>query len=494
VKSKVLGYVRPPRPENSPTFAGMTPRKIADAVSERLKPFREALRSFASFTTKASPLSPADFLSRYGGAKRKCYESAMGSMELHPFDIKDARVKSFTKDEYLKPGGAPRVIQPRSPRFNCHLGRHIKDVEHDIFKAIDHVFDSTGQHQTVAKGMNMNERGKVIAEMWSSFDNPVAVGLDASRFDQHCNDNLLNFEHSIYPLFCEGLGDVDLVPLKQLLRHQLVNTGRYYGKDGTIKYRVKGGRMSGDMNTSSGNVIIMCALMYSYISSKKLRGRVMLLNDGDDCVLVMDEKTRETFTSGLKEWFLDMGITMEYDGVYRYLEEIEFCQARPLFDSQLGYRLVPRPSKRLYSDLVSTKDLSVKKVHDKWLGAVAGCGLASCSGVPVFQEFYTWLAKEVKPYIPEFGSPLYRYRQELVNGMTMRYRVPNVEERISFFHAFDITPAEQETLEEYFRNLPAPQHSAPVEITHQYLDLQQHLCPPEQKEDPHNHYCAGLLG
>jgi len=374
------------------------------------------------------------------------------------------------------------------------LGRHIKDVEHDIFKAIDHAFDETGQHRTVAKGMNMNERGLVIAEMWNSFDNPVAVGLDASRFDQHINDKLLNFEHSIYPLFCEGAGDGDLRPLRELLRSQLINYGRYYGKDGTIKYAVKGGRMSGDMNTSSGNVIIMCALMYSYISSKGLSKRVKLLNDGDDCVLIMDERTREAFTSGLKEWFLDMGITMEYDGVYRYLEEVEFCQARPLFDSQLGYRLVPRPSKRLYSDLVSTKDLSVKKVHDKWLGAVAGCGLASCSGVPVFQEFYTWLAKEVKPYIPIEGSPHYRFRQELVKGMTMRYRMPTVEERISFFHAFDITPAEQELLEQYFSTLPAPHHSAPVEINYQYLDLAQILCPPEQKEILHVDMNAGLLG
>jgi len=72
--------------------------------------------------------------------------------------------------------------------------------------------------------------------------------------------------------------------------------------------------------------------------------------------------------------------------------------------------------------------------------------------------------------------------------------MPTVEERISFFHAFDITPAEQELLEQYFSTLPAPHHSAPVEINYQYLDLAQILCPPEQKEILHVDMNAGLLG
>jgi len=321
--------------------------------------------------------------------------------------------------------------------------------------------------------------------------------LDASRFDQHINKLLLQHEHSIYHMWSTGHGE-GLPNLRTLLASQLTNRGSYHGVDGKLRYTVSGCRMSGDMNTSLGNVIIMCSLMHAYFEHKGLLGQIKLLNDGDDCVIIMDRRNLEQFQSGLTDWFLEMGITMEYDGIYRTLEEVEFCQSRPVkYDNSTtskaanslgltkrrndGYRLVPRPTKRLYSDLITTKDIRSKKVFGKQIGAIAGCGLACSSGLPIFQSFYKWIGRGATPWIPSQGDQYFKFRQELIDGLEAKERTPTIEERISFYFAFDITPVEQLMVERYYDSLPDPLHQTPTFSPPRTLASILNLVPPEQR-------------
>jgi len=353
-------------------------------------------------------------------------------------------------------------------------------IEEHTYEAIDKIFDSTGEYKTVAKGMNMLDRGQQIARKWDKFDNPVAVVIDAARMDQHVSKPLLQFEHKTYKQWLDLGRSGDLEPFDWLAKFQLKNEGRYYGKDGKVKYVVDGCRMSGDMNTSCGNINIMCALLWTYLRSKQLLGKVEVLNDGDDSTIIMERSNVDKFTEGMSDWFTSMGFTMKFEGIYHVLEEIIFCQAKPVKLEQ-GWTLVPRPSKRLYSDLVTTKPIHSKKVYDKWLGSVAGCGIAASSGVPVFNSFYRWLARGATPYIPQQGDVYYRYRMELVKGMQMKSREPSWDERISFYFAFGITPQAQLLLEKFYDDKPDPVWS-PSEQGHTLpvLESMQWLCPPEQ--------------
>jgi len=474
-------FKRAPKPwdlEVFPDVPELAQRKLLarEHVLSTTNNFMSQMLGEVSSDGRVSPMTNLEFLECYGGAKRKTYESAVKSLEIKGFESKDCVVKTFTKDEYRKPGGAPRAIQPRSPRFNVCLGRYIKHVEHKVFEAIDKVYDPTGDCKTVAKGMNMAERGETISRMWNSFCKPVAIGLDASRFDQHINQLLLEIEHSVYLEVCGGSDE--LPPLKRLLQAQKVNKGAYKDKDGTIKYKVNGCRMSGDMNTSLGNVIIMCTLMYSYLESCGLKGRAKLLNDGDDCVLIMEESSVDKFKSGMEDWFRRMGITMQYDGVYNTLEEIEFCQSRPVRVNG-SYVLVPRPSKRLYSDLFTTKPIKSKKVYEKMLGAKGECGRAMSRGVPIFQSYYEWFCRSAKPWRPKEGDYYWHYRQDLSDGMAGVCEI-DTSTRISFYFAFGITPQEQIALEKYYDNRCALKHANPITDYTLQLDLPQRLAPPEQ--------------
>jgi len=482
VKDGKGGFRRAPKPWDHSSVSS-DPNPLAASrkkIQDRLSCFNSKMEEIANDTGKVSPISDEEFVSYYGGAKRKCYEAAVESLKYRELEKRDCRVKVFTKDEYRKPEGAPRAIQPRSPRFNVKLGRYIKHLEHKIFDAIDEIFDPTKRHRTVAKGMNMIERGNVIANMWNSFADPIAVGLDASRFDQHINTLLLRHEHNIYHMWSTGTGE-GLPNLRTLLASQLKNKGTYKGVDGKLRYSVNGCRMSGDMNTSLGNVIIMCSLMYAYFDHVKLKRQIQLLNDGDDCVIIMDRRNLTQFQEGLQDWFLEMGITMECDGIYKTLEEVEFCQSRPVKYGEDGYRLVPRPTKRLYSDLITTKTVSSKKVYGRQIGAIAGCGMASSGGLPIFQSFYKWLGRGATPWIPSQGDYYFKFRQELIDGLELKEREPTWSERISFYFAFDITPSEQIMLENYYDMLPDPVYTKPIIEPPRMLDSIQYLAPPEQK-------------
>jgi len=76
--------------------------------------------------------------------------------------------------------------------------------------------------------------------------------------------------------------------LKYLLDMQLENKGVSYVDGYKFKYRTDGCRMSGDMNTSSGNCMIMCILLGSYLDTLGVDYR--FANNGDDCVIILESR------------------------------------------------------------------------------------------------------------------------------------------------------------------------------------------------------------
>lgn len=458
------GFDRPPQPTCD--------------CKRRVAKFLKEIRRCAQKRGKSPAITGEEFVDSYSGAKRRIYEQALRRLGNEHVKTVDARIKLFVKDEYLKPGGTPRAIQPRTPQYNIALGRYLKHLEEPIFEGINEVFHNLGhRHSTIAKGMNQQQRGATLEQMWSCFDSPVAIGLDASRWDQHVSVDLLKLEHEIYSYWSEGRAS-DNLSLNELLRWQLRNRGKYQGTDGQFTYKVNGCRMSGDINTSLGNVVLMCMLMYTYFTEKQINFR--LLNDGDDCAIVVDRKDVKKVKESVGEWFLQFGVEMTLDSMGVSLEDIEFCQCHPV---RVGgtYVMVPRPTKRLYSDTITTKDVSSKTVYERQLGAVAGCGLAQSSGTPIFQEFYSWLGKNHQVWVPEENSFYYKYRDELVRGMEFRYLDITDDTRISFFKAFNITPSEQLLLEEHYSTRQPLAHGEPLAVSVRHRGFSQMICDVEQK-------------
>ena len=356
-----------------------------------------------------------------------------GVKELH------AVFSTFMKVEKVPTDKSPRTIQPRHPVYNIGLGRYLKHSEKPIFRAIARVFR---QRYVVFKGLNSVEMGEEMRSLWDEFVDPVAIGIDASRFDASVDAGLLEHEHSLYnALFHDR-------ELARVLRMQVVNRGVARCFDGVVKYKVRGGRGSGDMNTSLGNSYIMCAIIWTWMRRCGVRAR--LVNNGDDCVVIMEREDTMSFSDGFSEFAAELGFTMVVERPVDVFEHIEFCQTHPVFDGTT-WRMVRNFDSAREKDSMCLFPLDTAGALQSWLYAVGECGLALTSGLPVFQEMYTAFMRCGKP--SRMGDALFMQggRAMMARGMESKRSNVTTSARVSFFEAFGVTPDEQTALEEYYR-------------------------------------------
>jgi len=420
-------FVTPP-PVDKVLFAG------------RLNEFKQSLLGCMEEPTK---FTLTQVVETYCGRRRTIYENAMRKLTEIGLSRNDARSIAFVKMELVNPKKAPRCIQPRDPAYNLSLGRYIKAVEHKLYDAIRKVFRDG---PTVMKGFNVEEIGSIIRGKWRSFNDPVAIGLDATKFDMHVSPAALAWEHSVYTDLFRGDKQ-----LKRLLRWQMNNKGAGYCGDGKLKYSVTGKRFSGDMNTGLGNCLLMCAMVYAYARSRGVH--VKLVNNGDDCVVIMEKVDMARFNKGLDAWFIEMGFRMVAESPVYELHQIEFCQMHPIEIGE-SCRMVRNIPSSLRKDTMTVHPLTNSVHREKWCTAVGTGGLWLTGGVPVLQDFYQAYQRiGCMRSSKMMDDPTFATGMKLMSkGMAEHYREPDAWTRVQVFEAWDITPDEQVAIEEHLRN------------------------------------------
>lgn len=420
----------------------------------------ETYRLLKTFLPSTAPISARQFVDSYRGRKKKVYEQALQDIELgNSTPAKDAEVKVFIKfektDRTSKQDPVPRVISPRDPKFNIRLGKYLKPLEERIFKSLGKLFG----HRTVMKGMDVVDTARVIREKWDMFVDPVAVGLDASRFDQHVSIDALRFEHQVY-LNCFKR-KTDREKLAGLLKLQEVNKCVGYAEDGMLKYTREGTRMSGDMNTSLGNCVLMCTMIHAYLMERGVRGQ--LANNGDDCVVFMERADLEKFSDGLFDWFWDMGFNMAIEPAVDVFEQIEFCQCKPVHDG-IKWRMCRNPCTSLSKDAVLLQPASIEFFR-LWLNAIGEGGLSIAGGLPIFQSFYQMCVRSgLTSYHNDNRSAqktVVLASDEHMPWFMRGYGTMGHEKavavssfaRASFWSAWGVTPDEQIELERYYDSM-----------------------------------------
>ena len=427
------------------------PRIVPHHIERELRAFRKLVIKHCG---RPPRLSLTEVVETYTGRKRTMYENSLESLYRKPICRKDARSKAFVKVEKGVLGKAPRVIQPRDPRYNLYVGKYIKPLEHRIYRGIAKVY---GDGPTVMKGYNVIEIGGIIKGKWQSFDKPVGLGIDATKFDMHVCKEMLEYEHRYYT---DVFSDKEL---RKFLRWQIFNEGVGYCKDGKLRYKVIGRRFSGDMNTALGNCIIMCALVHRYA---EVRGvKVKLVNNGDDCVVFMEAGDLPTFMSGFSEWFLGFGFRMTIEEPVYELEKVEFCQMHPVW-TPYGYTMVRNIKKALAKDTMALVSVENERAARTWLRAIGQCGASLAVGVPIIQEFYAFLSSQSRKDSKIMRSATMQSGfQMLSRGMAGGYRDIHPGTRVSFMTAFGITPDEQRAYEGLFREYSIDYDLKPVDTT-----------------------------
>jgi hypothetical protein len=212
--------------------------------------------------------------------------------------------------------------------------------------------------------------------------------------------------------------------------------------DGRVKYESSGGRMSGDPNTSLGNILICLSghVLYSRTSGV----RTVILNDGDDSVILMERADLARYTGGLGAFWLKLGFRIGVDSITDVFERIDFCQCRPVKVDGV-WTMIRNPAVAIQKDLTSATPFASAKERKSWFSAVGTGGLSQYAGVPIFDAFYTALQKQGTA-----DATNYQWRAGLKNQAA--YRVTGhrgtagkvgAETRASFYMAFGVTPDEQ---------------------------------------------------
>lgn len=432
---------------------------VKDAETGKLRPpFQPKARIFETRCGKLrdkllSLVSPTpkwnydQLVAQYTGRRHAVYSRAHAVLATRSVRKTDAVIRGFGKPEKtnvtVKPDAIQRVISPRDPVYNLAIGVWIRPFEHKIYSGVRRLFGEP----TIAKGYNAIETAALIKRKFESFRQPVAIGVDAKRFDQHCSTAALEYEHSIYN---QHFNDPELA---RLLRWQLDNRVVVRCSDGRIKYRVRGGRMSGDMNTALGNCLLMCIMMKSY--QEYLGVDFKLINNGDDCVIFCEREHETRIHDTIYSYFRDFGFEMVTEPSVYVLEQVEFCQTRPVYNG-IGYIMCRDPRISQSKDAISLSPFHSETYYRKWLHAVGDGGLALTAGIPICQEYYMAFKRNGQPGdvrdVRFLEQGLFKYGR----GITQRYRDVTPEARLSFYRAFGILPDLQRAREQYLRSVELP--------------------------------------
>lgn len=432
-----------------------TPRPECQRRHTELLPLALALHAHLPHFHR---VTSREFVAARTGAKRAMYERALESMRLKRPSLGDmAQLKFFTKFEstlWRKPQ-VPRIISPRSPEFNILLGRYTQPLEEHVYYALQQWFCSACP--VVAKGLTQQAKAEAIVEKlrpgW------CAVGLDASRFDQCIQADLLKAEHSFYKMVYPN----DRL-LGALLREQLHNRGYGLCPDGMVRADIGAMRCSGDQNTSLGNILIMCFLIRLFCEENGVFS-YDVLDDGDDLLLFLPA-TSLPLLEGLTQWYLNWGLRMKVEPPAYYPEQVEFCQSKPVKLDD-GWTLIRQPSKALNTDYACGATAARWEDYLVHIRSVGLCGLSMAAGCPIYDRFYSWGVANGKT--GKWSDAMSRgiKRQAVIQqraGHNAFSKPVSLEARVSFHRAFGIAPEVQMLVEEHISDMllrrPTTTHEA----------------------------------
>lgn len=298
-----------------------------------------------------------------------------------------ARVQTFVKyekipeDKYFD-GKPPRLIQHRSYEYLYLLKSFILD--HDLKlkegllkwgdQSVDTIFTKMHDQFGIAQ---------VLWDNWNSFDCPMAICLDHSKFDGHYCEELLNIEHKYW----KRLNRSRLLAL--LLNDQLNNKAV---TSMGMRYKFRGGRASGEYTTSTGNSIMNYCMLECWLRASGITKFRISVN-GDDSVVMIELSDRSKLL-GL-DFFNNFNMETTCDREVTLFQEITYCQTSPIRverNGSLQWYMVKTPLRVM--SRIQYMSSQHKRIVNRVLSAEALCELTINQGVPLLQALAIRLLKE----------------------------------------------------------------------------------------------------
>lgn len=383
----------------------------------------------------------------YTGALRRKYLEAERSLMLDgPLSSSDVMLRAFLKAEKRAPSivAKPRMIFPRSARYNLVLASWLKPFEHWLWGNLKSLGNSgVKKTRVVAKGLNPRQRANLIRRKFRQVPDCVVFEVDGKAFEAHVDVFQLRREHEIYAAAYPGDGGLRRVLNKQLGNFGVTANGVRFGRSG--------GRASGDFNTGMGNSLIMLAVVDSVMRLTGARCYDTLV-DGDNALLFVSRRDLSRVVEQFGPLALELsGHEMVLERPVDFLEGVRFGQSAPV-EVASGWTMVRDWRKVLSNGSASHAHLQEPGFLKEFLQGVALCELSLARGVPVIGAWAESLRRCTEQG-PSVRLHLHRDYEvlgvDLSRVMGAQYVEPTVRARESFARAFDVPPELQLAIESW---------------------------------------------
>lgn len=397
----------------------------------------------------------------YTGAMGRRYLEAERSLRVDgPLSRRDWEIQAFLKAEKitLTKFHKPRMIFPRSPRYNLVLASWLKPFEHWLwgrltlgwyFRAREPAWlgrhlAKWGSTRVVAKGLSPRSRANLIVRKFGSFEGCVVFEADGRAFEAHVSSTQKREEDSVYlAAYGNSRG------LRRVLSHQASMSGR---TPGGWKFSRPGGRASGDFNTGMGNSLIMLAAVASGIGPDVPYD---VLVDGDNAlVFLAGADVARVYPHFAARVLNSCGQELTLESPVSVLEAVRFGQSAPVnLGCGFGWTMVRDWRKVLSGFAASHRWLAEPSFGRRWLRDVVRCELSLARGLPVLQEVFLRMLDHIglegKTVHEGALSDYFVVGAWLACGKDV---VPvSLESRLSFETAFGLSGADQKLLETSFQ-------------------------------------------
>jgi hypothetical protein len=206
--------------------------------------------------------------------------------------------------------------------------------------------------------------------------------------------------------------------------------------------------MSGDINTSLGNKLIMCAMVWSYLDECEISAS--LVNNGDDCVLICESTMSDKIESTLYDYFIKKGYNMTMEKPVYCMEKIEFCRSQPVAVGN-SYHMV-RGISSLSRDAVTLLDVRSETAFKEMMCAVGYCGMVVNNSIPVHSRLHKRMyelggSKLTNNSLEKFND--YNNLERMGKRVEVNGTISDLT-RLSYYRAFGIDPHRQLLLENFY--------------------------------------------
>jgi len=426
---------------------GQLPSKVFDEISDPVAAEWKRLNNHARRYREGS-WSWRKTAESYTGQLRARYLEACRSLEEDGLSGRqDWYIRAFLKvEKNRKPDKAikPRLIYPRSPRYNLELASRLKPFEHWLWGRLSGRVFGLSTPRLVAKGLNQRQRANMIVRKFNQFRRCVCFEVDGKAFEAHVGPFALSQgEHRVYK--CAFPRDSRLATLlsKQVVLEGSTRCG--------AKFKRPGGRASGDFNTGMGNTL--CFLVEVVAAMRGFGCPFDLFIDGDNALIFLEEDDSEGVLGAFaRTVLLQSGHEVTLERPARRLEEVRFGGAAPVFLGQANGWVMVRDWHRILSGVFTSPVYLREPVFaTEWMLGAAMCELSLSRGLPILQTFCLRAIAELRPRVRRKHVREHAFRDALCLGSWFASegdaKPVTLEARLSFEAAFGVPPDEQVRIE-----------------------------------------------